>query len=112
MRVMSFIQVLLLLTLLAYVLLVSLENPGFVRLPLPMGQGEWLVSTGIAVSLFLLLGGLYVLTLVFPILMRSWSRGRQGLREKRELERLLVSTLGARLQTGAATPEEAKAVQE
>ena len=106
MRVMPFFQVFFLLTLLVYLLLVALENPGLVRLPLPFGQGEWLLSTGWTVALFALLGGTYVLFLFLPVALRLWSRQRLALRERRALEDRFVATLGARLGTGAADSPE------
>ncbi|MDO4245546.1 MAG: hypothetical protein Q4C89_05950 [Deinococcus sp.] len=106
MRVMPFFQVLLFLTLLTYLLLVALENPGLVKLPLPFGQGEWLLSTGLTVALFAVLGGTYVLLLVLPVLLRTWLRRRTERRERQDLERRLVDTLGARVASVPSGREE------
>ena len=106
---MPFFQVLLFLTLLTYLLLVALENPGLVKLPLPFGQGEWLLSTGLTVALFAVLGGAYVLLLVLPVLLRPWLRRRTEQQERRDLERRLVDTLGARIAPVASGREGAVA---
>lgn len=100
---MPFVQVLFLLALLAYLLLVGLENPGMVRLPLPLGRGDMLLSTGWAVALFALLGGSYVLLLTLPPLLHRSLQRRRERRERDLLERRLTETLGARL---ALTPLE------
>ncbi|WP_225983207.1 hypothetical protein [Deinococcus wulumuqiensis] len=103
---MPFVQVLCLLALLAYLLLVGLENPGMVRLPLPLGRGEMLLSTGWAVSLFALLGGGYMLLLLLPPVVRGSLRQRKEGRERRLLERRLTETLGARVALpGSPGPE-------
>lgn len=106
---MPFFQVLLFLTLLTYLLLVALENPGLVKLPLPFGQGEWLLSTGLTVALFAVLGGAYVLLLVLPVLLRTWLRRRTEQQERQDLERRLVDTLGARIAPVASGREGAVA---
>lgn len=99
MRGISYLQVLLLLGVLAYLLLVALENPAPLRFPLPMGRGELLVPGGLALGGFLLLGGLYTCLLFLPTLISLYrERGRQG-REYRRLENLMASTLQARLGT-------------
>lgn len=100
---MPFIQVLLLLGLLAYLLLVALENPNFIHLPLPFGRGEWLISTGTAMSLFLLVGGLYAALLLLPILLATSMKRRADINQQHALEQRLAATLQARL---AAAPAE------
>lgn len=110
---MPFVQVLCLLALLAYLLLVGLENPGMVRLPLPLGRGEMLLSTGWAVSLFALLGSGYMLLLLLPPVVRGSLRHRKEDRERRRLERRLTETLGARMAlTTAPGPEAVSAGDE
>ena len=112
MRVMPFVQVLLLLALLAYLLLVGLENPGIVRLPLPLGRGEVLLSTGWAVSLFAVLGGGYVLLLLLPPVVRAALQRQTERRERHLLERRLTETLGARVAlTSAPSATETVAVR-
>ena len=112
---MPFVQVLLLLGLLAYLLLVALENPELIHLPLPFGRGEWLLSVGAAMGLFLALGGLYAALLLLPLLVQSWQARRLSGREKRALEDRLTATLQARLgalpAASAATQPETAAAQ-
>lgn len=97
MRVLSYLQVLLLLGLLAYLLLVALENPSPVHFPLPLGRGEWLLSGGLAMGLFLLIGAGYAALLLLPTLW-TWNRARRTERQAyRHLEERLASTLQARL---------------
>lgn len=97
MRVMPFVQVLLLLVLLGYLLLVALENPQPVRLPLPFGRGEWLTGTGAAMGMFVVVGGAFVALLLLPLLWRQGWRRRRDRREQRALEGRLTATLQARL---------------
>ena len=97
MRVMPFVQVLLLLVLAGYLLLVALENPQPVRLPLPFGRGEWLTGTGAAMGMFVVVGGAFVALLLLPLLWRQGWRRRRDRREQRALEGRLAATLQARL---------------
>jgi len=99
MRLVQFIQVLLLLALGAYLLLVALENPGRVRLPLPLGRGEVLLPLGGAVALFAGLGAAYAALLLLPALWRARHRQRRMVRERDALERHLAAALQARLGT-------------
>lgn len=99
MRLVQLIQVLLLLALGGYLLLVALENPVPVRLPLPLGQGEALLSLGGAVVLFAVLGGAYTALLLLPPLWRSAWRQRRSRRERAQLEHRLMAALQARLGT-------------
>lgn len=109
MRLLSFVQVLLLLGLTAYVLLVSLENPALVRLPLPGGRGDLSLSLGAAVGGFLLLGGIYTAFLVLPIWWRERQQRHHERRLRQDLERRLAATLQARLgavsQSSSRPPE-------
>lgn len=103
MRVIAFIQVILLLGLLAYLLLVALENPGLLRLPLPLG-GEWLLPSGAAVALASVLGALYATLLLLPLVWQEkWLR-RRDRQERRQLQSQLTDTLQARIGTLAPTP--------
>lgn len=97
MRVMPFVQVLLLLVLAGYLLLVALENPQPVRLPLPFGRGEWLTGTGAAMGMFVVVGGAFVALLLLPLLWRQGWRRRRDRHEQRALEGRLAATLQARL---------------
>lgn len=99
MRLVQLIQVLLLLALGGYLLLVALENPVPVRLPLPLGRGEALLPLGGAVVLFTALGAGYMALLLLPPLWRSAWRQRRGRRERALLEHRLTAALQARLGT-------------
>lgn len=103
MRALSYVQVLFLLGLLAYLLLIALENPNPLRFPLPMGRGEWLVPGGVALGLALLLGGLYASLLLLPVLIRTRQRQYTTTRALSTAEERLAATLQARL---AALPTE------
>ncbi|MFC4639719.1 hypothetical protein [Deinococcus hohokamensis] len=104
MRLVSFVQVILLFGLVAYVLLVSLENPALVRLPLPGGRGELTLGLGAAVSSFVLLGGLYTAFLLLPVWWRERRRRLQERRRRQEMEGRLAATLQARLGTVGIAP--------
>jgi len=102
MRLVSFVQVLLLLALAAYLLLVALENPQVVRLPLPFGRGELNLPVGAAVALFLITGAVYAALLFVPPLWNVRAKRRRDIRERSALENRLAATLQARL--GAMVP--------
>ncbi|UBV43276.1 hypothetical protein LAJ19_03410 [Deinococcus taeanensis] len=104
MRLVSFVQVLLLLGIAAYLALVTLENPGLVRLPLPLGSGELSVPVGLGVTVFLLLGALFTGLLLLPGLWQARMRRVREARLRRAAEERLAATLQARL--GAMTPTE------
>lgn len=104
MRLVSFLQVLLLLGIAAYLALVTLENPGVIRLPLPTGSGELTVPVGMAVTLFLGLGVLFTSLLLLPGLWRERLRRAREARLRRQAEERLTATLQARL---GALPETA-----
>lgn len=104
MRLLSFVQVLLLLLLGTYLLLVTLENPMPVRLPLPLGRGDWSVPVGVAVTAFLLLGALYAALLLLPsVWWHSRRRRREG-QLRQQTEEKLAATLQARLGSLPAYP--------
>ena len=100
---MPFVQVLLLLALLAYLVLVALENPGLTRLPLPLGRGELLLPVGVTTGLFMVVGGLYSALLLLPVLLRTERHRRQTVRDRLATEGRLTATLQARL--GSLSPE-------
>jgi uncharacterized integral membrane protein len=104
MRLVSFIQVLLLLTIAAYLVLVTLENPALVRLPLPFGRGELSLSVGLTVALALLVGVVYAALLLLPPVWSERARRLRERRERRVVEARLTATLQARL--GAMPPAE------
>ncbi|WP_029481104.1 lipopolysaccharide assembly protein LapA domain-containing protein [Deinococcus marmoris] len=97
MRLISFIQVLLLLAVLAYLTLFTLENPALVRLPLPFGRGELSLSVGMTVTLFALIGAAYTALLLLPPVWQERVRRRRERRERRVVEERLTATLQARL---------------
>lgn len=97
MRFVSFLQVLLLLSIAAYLLLVTLENPVPVRLPLPLGGGELSLPLGLTVTLFLLLGAAYATLLLLPPVWRAQARRRREGLERVRVEERLTATLQARL---------------
>lgn len=104
MRLVQFVQVVLLLVLGAYLLLVALENPALVRLPLPLGRGEWLLPLGTAVALFTGLGALYAALLLLPPLWQTRWRRRRDAHERAALESRLTATLQARLGSPPPAP--------
>lgn len=96
-RVIAFVQVVLLLGLLAYLLLLALENPSLLRLPLPFGNGEWLLPSGWAVALAALMGAAYTALLLLPLVWQEkWLR-RRDRRERKQLQTQLTDTLQARM---------------
>ncbi|MDV6374332.1 lipopolysaccharide assembly protein LapA domain-containing protein [Deinococcus arenicola] len=97
MRLISFVQVLLLLAIVAYLILFILENPALVRLPLPFGRGELSLSVGVTVTLFALVGAAYMALLLLPPVVQERLRRRQERRERRAVEQQLTATLQARL---------------
>lgn len=99
MRVVAFFQVVLLLLLLVYLLLVALENPQLVRLPLPFAAGDVLLSVGSAVGIFALLGGAYVAFLLFPPFLRHIWEHQKSKQLLLQLEQKLAKILQARLVT-------------
>ena len=100
MRLVQFLQVLVLLSLGGYLLLVSLENPGHVRLPLPFLGGEVLLPTGLALGVALLTGAGYCALLLLPPLAQTRRRRQNDQRRRREAEERLQLTLRARLGEG------------
>ncbi|MFC4452912.1 lipopolysaccharide assembly protein LapA domain-containing protein [Deinococcus sonorensis] len=105
MRVIQLIQVLVLLALSGYAVLVSLENPVSVRLPLLFAGREAVLPAGAVVALSLLAGGLYVALLILPRhLQLSWRR-RQDQTRRRQAEERLQATLQAVMLQAAPTPD-------
>jgi|GEM_PF-6980026 len=95
MRLVLFLQVILLFALAGYVLLVQLENPVLVRLPVPGSEGVT-VPLGVVVACALGVGALYAGLLVLPGVISSGVRRAQERRERRELEAKLSTTLQAK----------------
>lgn len=91
MKVLQYIQVLLLLTLLGMILLVQLENPLEVRLPFLFG-GRTTISLGWFLLITLGMGALYTFLLMLPPYLRSlWSARTERLRNA-ELQKPPVMT--------------------
>ena len=97
MRFVQFLQVLLLLLLGGYLLLISLENPGQLTLPVPFASGELRLPTGLALGLALLTGAAYCALLLLPPLIQLRLRRRREIRRRREAEERLQLTLRSRL---------------
>ncbi len=97
MRFVQFLQVLLLLLLGGYLLLISLENPGQLTLPVPFASGELRLPTGLALGLALLTGAAYCALLLLPPLIQLRLRRRREVRRRREAEERLQLTLRSRL---------------
>lgn len=97
MRFLPYLQVSLLLGLLAYLLLITLENPGLLHFPLPFGHGEWLVSNGVGVILAVMVGSFYSAALLLPALWHEKWLLHQERRGYKQLESQLAATLQARI---------------
>ncbi|ADV67704.1 lipopolysaccharide assembly protein LapA domain-containing protein [Deinococcus maricopensis] len=109
MRVVQFVQVIVLLLLGAYVLLLQLQNPVRVTLPLPFGLNAMNVPLGVLVALTLLVGVLYSALLFVPRLLLARARRARAARATRALEERLNATLRAKL-AAPATRESHAAV--
>ncbi len=96
MKVVQYLQVLLLLSLLGYLILVGLENPVSLRLPLWNGAAlelpAWQVVGG-----SLLAGALYAALLFTPPALRRALRIQRERSRRKDLEQRLSSTVQARL---------------
>ncbi|WP_424951851.1 hypothetical protein [Deinococcus sp.] len=95
MRVVQFLQVVVLLLLLAYGVLVYLENPVLLRLPLLFAGREAVLPAGLALSLGVLAGALYAALLILPRYLRQRLLRRSDMLRRRDAETRLQSTLQA-----------------
>ena len=95
MRVVQFLQVVVLLLLLAYSVLVYLENPVLLRLPLLFAGRELVLPAGLALGLGLLAGALYATLLILPRYLRQRLLRRSDLLRRRDAETRLQATLQA-----------------
>ena len=95
MRVVQFLQVVTLLLLLAYGVLVYLENPGLMRLPLLFAGRELVLPAGLALGLGVLTGALYAALLIFPRYLRQRVLRRSDLLRRQGAETRLQATLQA-----------------
>ncbi|WP_407539582.1 hypothetical protein Q0M94_15595 [Deinococcus radiomollis] len=103
MRVVQFLQVVVLLLLLAYSVLVYLENPVLLRLPLLFAGRELVLPAGVALGLGLLTGALYAALLILPRYLRQRVLRRSDLLRRRDAETRLQATLQAVIdETGTA----------
>ncbi len=102
-RFVLFLQVVVLFALAAFVVLLQLENPVQVRVPLPGGQ-DLMLPLGVVVGAALLLGALYASLLFLPrLVLGAVERVRDG-RARRDLEQRLSATLQAKLTAPAVSP--------
>lgn len=99
MRVVLFLQVVVLLALAAYVVLLQLENPVRITLPLPGGNAR--LPLGLVLGGGLLLGAAYTAFLFLPALLRAASVRRRERARRKDAEAKLGAALQAKL---AATP--------
>ena len=115
MRVVQFVQVVVLLLLLGYAVLVYLENPVLLRLPLLFAGRELVLPAGLGLGLGMLAGALYAALLLLPRYLRQRMLRRGDLLRRRDAETRLQATLqavvdGSRL--GEAAPAELPAAAE
>ena len=95
MRVVQFFQVVVLLVLIGYVVLVYLENPVLLRLPLPFSGRDLVLPAGLGLGLGLLVGALYSALLLLPRYLRQRVLRRSDLQRRRDAETRLQATLQA-----------------
>ena len=95
MRVVQFLQVVLLLFLIGYAVLVYLENPVLLRLPLLFAGRELVLPAGLGLGLGLLTGALYGALLILPRYLRQRLLRRGDLTRRRDAETRLQATLQA-----------------
>ncbi len=99
MRVVQFLQVMVLFLLMGYLLLVALNNPVVIHLPVPLVGRELLLSSGAVLLLTLLLGISYGALLTLPLLWQGQQRRRHDQQRRRQAEAQLQAALRARLAT-------------
>jgi lipopolysaccharide assembly protein A len=95
MRVVQFFQVVVLLVLLGYAVLVYLENPVLLRLPLPFAGRELVLPAGLGLGLGVLAGALYATLLLLPRYLRQRALRRSDYLRRRDAETRLQATLQA-----------------
>ena len=95
MRVVQFLQVVLLLFLIGYAVLVYLENPVLLRLPLLFAGRELVLPAGLGLGLGVLVGALYGALLILPRYLRQRLLRRGDLTRRRDAETRLQATLQA-----------------
>ena len=95
MRVVQFLQVVVLLFLIGYAVLVYLENPVLLRLPLLFAGRELVLPAGLGLGLGVLVGALYGALLILPRYLRQRLLRRGDLTRRRDAETRLQATLQA-----------------
>ena len=95
MRVVQFLQVVVLLFLIGYAVLVYLENPVLLRLPLLFAGRELVLPAGLGLGLGVLVGALYGALLILPRYLRQRLLRRGDLTRRRGAEATLQATLQA-----------------
>lgn len=111
MRVVQFLQVLVLMALLGYGLLTALENPTLLHLPIPFSERELLLSAGSVLLMCLLLGVAYGAFLLLPLLWLGRRERQRDIQRRQQAESNLQAALRARLsgQHGPNAVQEAPA---
>lgn len=105
MRVVQFVQVVALLLLAVYTLLVTLQNPLPVRVPLLFLGREVVLPMGQVLLIALITGLLYAALLLLPPLLRLSRQRARDLRRRQTAERQLLATLQAALPGLEPAPE-------
>ena len=100
MRVVQFLQVVLLLFLIGYAVLVYLENPVLLRLPLLFAGRELVLPAGLGLGLGVLVGALYGALLILPRYLRQRLLRRGDLTRRRDAE-----TRGHTEPSGTSAPD-------
>ncbi|GGR39013.1 hypothetical protein [Deinococcus ruber] len=95
MRVVQFVQVVVLLLMVGYAVLVYLENPVLLRLPLLVAGREAVLPAGLGLALALLVGALYTALLILPRYLRQRLLRLNDLARRRDAETRLQATLQA-----------------
>ncbi|ULH15196.1 hypothetical protein MF271_14750 [Deinococcus sp. KNUC1210] len=95
MRVVQFVQVVVLLLMVGYAVLVYLENPVLLRLPLLVAGREAVLPAGLGLALALLAGALYTALLILPRYLRQRLLRLNDLARRRDAETRLQATLQA-----------------
>ena len=95
MRVVQFVQVVVLLLLVSYAVLVYLENPVLLRLPLLVSGREAVLPAGLGLALALLVGALYTALLILPRYLRQRLLRLSDMARRRDAEMRLQATLQA-----------------
>ena len=112
MRVVQFLQVVVLLFLIGYAVLVYLENPVLLRLPLLFAGRELVLPAGLGLGLGVLVGALYGALLILPRYLRQRLLRRGDLTRRRDAETRLQATLQAVIDGAGADDTRPEDMQE